>query len=319
MKQSLRRFLFGSSAGNSRVMNIALLLFRIHIGLSIAIHAGWPKMNTISAPGWFTDQVAGLGFTFPSPGFWAAMASWGEMVGGLCIALGLLTRFSALQLAFQFFVISFLWYDSPEPVTGMYFQNTLFMGFVLLAFSGAGKYSLDHLIMHRKPYLNSKLVKTTAIATVLLLLGMSGNAQTITTQDLQPAAGKWKGTLTYLDYSSNKSETINANVLVEVKGSGKYYISFSYTDEPKYNGKEKFVIKENGTMVNNKKVIEKTTLPDGSVRIVLESRGKDGNDHKMATFREILLIAANSFSITKMVKFDEGGEYFERNRYAFAR
>ena len=126
MKQKMQQFLMGSSLPNSTTLNIGWLLFRLHIGLSIAIHAGWPKMNTLAAPGWFNDQVAGLGFTFPSPAFWATLASWGEFVGGLCIALGFLTRFNALQLAFQFFVISFLWYDKPEPLTGMYFQQTLF-------------------------------------------------------------------------------------------------------------------------------------------------------------------------------------------------
>ena len=78
MKQLLHQFFFGTSLNDNKVLNAGWLLFRLHIGLSIAMHAGWPKMNTISAPGWFTEQVAGLGFTFPSPGFWAAMASWGE-------------------------------------------------------------------------------------------------------------------------------------------------------------------------------------------------------------------------------------------------
>jgi len=80
MKTQLRQFLFGTSLGENTAMNIGWLLFRLHVGLSIAIHAGWPKMSSIAAPGWFVDQVAGLGFTFPSPGFWAVTASWGEFV-----------------------------------------------------------------------------------------------------------------------------------------------------------------------------------------------------------------------------------------------
>jgi len=150
MKKTMHHFLFGTSLNDNRILNLGWLLFRLHLGISIAIHAGWPKMNSLAAPGWFNDQVAGLGFSFPSPAFWATLASWGEFIGGIGIALGLLTRFNALQLSFQFFVIAFLWYDNPEPLSGMYFQNTLFMGFLLLLFAGGGRYSLDHLIINRK-------------------------------------------------------------------------------------------------------------------------------------------------------------------------
>jgi uncharacterized membrane protein YphA (DoxX/SURF4 family) len=101
----MKQFLFGSSFNGNKAFNIAWLLFRFYIGISIAIGAGWPKMNELAAPGWFVKQVGELGFTFPSSGFWAAAAAWGEFVGGLCIAVGFFTRFSALQLAFQFFII----------------------------------------------------------------------------------------------------------------------------------------------------------------------------------------------------------------------
>jgi uncharacterized membrane protein YphA (DoxX/SURF4 family) len=150
MKNNIRQFLFGTSLNNNTTLNIGWLLFRLHIGLSIAIGAGFPKMKDLNAPGWFAAQVGKLGFTFPSPAFWATVASWGEFVGGLCIALGLLTRFNAAQLAFQFFVVSFLWYENPEPITGMYFQNTLFMSFLLIAIAGGGKYSVDKIIYNRK-------------------------------------------------------------------------------------------------------------------------------------------------------------------------
>jgi uncharacterized membrane protein YphA (DoxX/SURF4 family) len=169
MKNTIRQFLFGTSLNHNTTLNIGWLLFRLHIGLSIALGAGFPKMKDLNAPGWFAEQVGKLGFTFPSPAFWATMASWGEFVGGLCIALGLLTRFNAAQLAFQFFVVSFLWYDNPEPITGMYFQNTLFMCFLLIAFAGGGKYSLDNLFLHHKNIAVNKKLKP-AITTIVLLL-----------------------------------------------------------------------------------------------------------------------------------------------------
>ena len=176
MKKSMYQFLFGSSLNDNRILNLGWLLFRLHLGISIAIHAGWPKMNTLAAPGWFNDQVAGLGFTFPSPAFWATLASWGEFVGGIGIALGLLTRFNALQLVFQFFVIAFLWYDNPEPLSGMYFQNTLFMGFLLVLFAGGGRYSLDQWIINRKKISSRPMIKT-AVAVILVMGSLNVTAQ----------------------------------------------------------------------------------------------------------------------------------------------
>lgn len=318
MKTLLRNFFFGTSLGNNKVMNTGWLLFRLHIGLSIAIHAGWPKMSTLAAPGWFNDQVAGLGFTFPSPAFWATAASWGEFVGGICIALGLLTRFNALQLAFQFFVISFLWYDNPEPLTGMYFQNTLFMGFLLVLFAGGGNYSLDKLIMNRRIPVRGNFAKA-AVAGVFVLTGMISQAQSTRTDDIKPAEGKWKGVLTYLDYTSNTKESIKVNAEVGIPANDQLTIEFYYTDEPSHNNRQLLVIKEGGKIVDDKLVVEKTRLLDGSVRIVLESKGEDGNDHRKALFHEVLVISANHFSISKWVKFDGETEFFERNKYVFSR
>lgn len=320
MKSQLRQFLFGTSIGDNRVMNIGWLLFRLHVGLSIAIHAGWPKMNTIAAPGWFADQVAGLGFTFPSPAFWAATASWGEFVGGILIAVGLFTRFAALQLAFQFFVIAFLWYSNPEPVTGMYFQQLFFWCYVLVTFAGGGRYSLDKLIMNRNKIKITAAVKT-AIASLVLLIGLNANAQNITvsSKDFTPLAGEWKGTLTYLDYTSNKSESIKANLYAELKNDSLFELNIYYTDEPSHNAKDKYRIRENGTMINDTKVIERSVQPNGVLKIVLQEKGDDGNDSKPATFHQVILISKNKFTLTKLVKFDGEAAFFQRNQYSFSR
>lgn len=109
----------------------------------------WSNLN-FGTSSWFIEQVNGLGFSFPSPSFWAYIAIYGEFIGGICIAIGLLTRFSALQLAFQFFVISFLWYDKPEPIYGMYYQQLFFFCFLLIAGKGGGNYSLDSFIFQER-------------------------------------------------------------------------------------------------------------------------------------------------------------------------
>ena len=320
MKTQFRQFMFGSSFGENKVMNIGWLLFRVHVGLSIAIHAGWPKMNTISAPGWFAEQVSGLGFTFPSPEFWAVTASWGEFVGGILIAIGLFTRFAAAQLAFQFFVIAFLWYDKPEPLTGMYFQQLFFWCYVLVTFAGGGKYSLDKIVMQKRSRKIAGVPKI-AITTVLIIVAISSSGQTptVSINDFASLKGRWNGTLTYLDYGNNKLQTIKANVDVTLKDSSIYELAIFYTDEPKKSGKDSYRIHQNGTKVNERLVIERTVDANGNLKIVLEDKGTDGNDYKPATFNQVLEIGKNSFTITKLVKFDGEKEFFQRNQYVFKR
>ena len=317
MKSWFSRLLLGSSLPDDKVLNTGWLLFRLHFGLSMAIHAGWPKMNTLAAPGWFNDQVAGLGFTFPSPAFWATLASWGEFAGGLCIALGLFTRFNAIQLAFQFFVISFLWYNEPEPITGMYFQNTLFMGFLLLACGGSGTFSMDHLIRKRKriPAVAAK----SAVAFLSLFLTLNGTAQTVTGNDFKCLEGKWKGALTYLDYSSHQPVTIPAHAEFAVKTATEMELAFIYPDEPSHNSVQQYQLKENNSLLNNARVLLRETLPGGFLKMVTEEKGTDGNDGKPAVFRQEWIIHSNRFTLTKLVKFADAGEFFQRHQYVFTR
>lgn len=157
------QFFTGSVAVESKLFAICYLLFRLHLGLSIALGAGLPKMFTkinenggddwdnkiFGTSSWFINQVSDLGFTFPSAKFWAYMAIYGEFIGGILIAFGLLTRLSALQLAFQFFIISYIWYDSPEPVIGMYYQQLFFMAYLLIFAIGSGRYSLDKVFFNK--------------------------------------------------------------------------------------------------------------------------------------------------------------------------
>ena len=92
-----------------------------------------------------------------------------------------------------------------------------------------------------------------------------------------------------------------------------------YVDEPSHNGKEECRIKAKGTMINESNVIERTAQPDGALKIMLEEKGKDGNDFKPATFHHVLLIDNNKFTMTKLVRFDGETTFFQRNQYSFNR
>lgn len=189
MKNAIKSIFNGPVASGTLTHEIAYLLFRFYCGFTIAYGAGFSKVFhkidengtdawdnlAFGVPQWFVDQVGEIGFTFISPSFWAHLAVYGEFIGGLLVALGLFTRISAIQLAFQFFVVSFIWYDEPMPFA-MYYQQLIFWGFVLIAAVGGGRFSLDNWLVNRQ-LRSSFTTKSIVVAGCLVLLPMVGFSQ----------------------------------------------------------------------------------------------------------------------------------------------
>jgi uncharacterized membrane protein YphA (DoxX/SURF4 family) len=321
----MKQFLFGSTFTGNKAFTITWLLFRFYSGITIAIGAGWPKMNQIAAPGWFIDQVSKLGFTFPSPAFWAAAAAWGEFVGGLCIAIGFFTRFSAIQLAFQFFVVSFIWYDNPMPFFGMYYQQLIFWGFVLISVGGSGKYSVDSWILnHKKQIDTTYAVAATAAVMLCIFSSFIQKPVVLQTNDLLLLRGTWKGNLSYKDYTSNSNEKIPVIIYGYCKDANEktcrtWRLKFEYSDEPKANQEADYAIGKDGRTFNGAVLIKKEKLKDGTLQFVTEQKGKDGNDQKACTIRYVYQLNYSLFSITKLVRFDDEKDFFERNEYKVTR
>lgn len=161
-------------------------------------------------------------------------------------------------------------------------------------------------------------MRTTLLA-ALLLCGNVVNAQTISVADFKALEGKWKGKLTYLDYSSNKPTSIPTKALIELVSDTTFDLFFYYTEEPDKNEGNRYIIQKNGTALNGMKVIERAPQADGTLKIVLENKGPDGNDNRPATFHQVMMISATHFTSTKMVKFDGENEFFQRNQYLFTR
>jgi hypothetical protein len=157
------------------------------------------------------------------------------------------------------------------------------------------------------------------LITGLLITLYSVAQQKISIEDFKPLQGKWKGTLTYLDYKDNKETTIPANTLIEIAGNEAFNQYVFYSAEPDKNARTKYEIKNKGMMLNDRKITGRTHLPDGSLQLTMESTGTDGNDNKAAAFQHILIISSSAFSVTKMVKFNEEEGYFRRHIYSFRR
>jgi hypothetical protein len=145
-------------------------------------------------------------------------------------------------------------------------------------------------------------------------------APAVLASDIRVLTGEgWKGTLTYLDYTSKKPTEIRSSLLVlPVEGDPLAWdVRVGYADEPHADSGEIAKLEAGGTVFREQRVLERSQAGPGRVQIVTEARGDD--DRKPATFRFVYLIEAKSCSIQKLVKFDEGGEFFERHIYRWTR
>lgn len=132
--------------------NIGLLLFRIALPFLMVRYHGWGKLA-----GWANESTRSVNLfsldgaikefhTFPnyigiSSELSYVLVAWLETFGAMAIVLGLFTRIQSLGLAFTMFV-AFFFHHNGEFNGG---ETAFSYGFcyLLLFFTGAGKYSLD--------------------------------------------------------------------------------------------------------------------------------------------------------------------------------
>jgi len=127
-------------------MDIGLLVLRLAVGLTMAAHGGQKLF------GWFGGYgLAGTGGFMESLGFrpgrvHAALAGTAETVGGLLLALGLLTPVgSALVIAVMVVAIGSVHLPKGFFVSdgGSEYNLVIMAAVAALAFTGPGAYSLD--------------------------------------------------------------------------------------------------------------------------------------------------------------------------------
>ena len=160
---NLSNLLFGHSKIESISGNLALLFLRLTGGITIA-KAGIDKLPL---PSWMVDQVVGLGF--PIPSIFAWIASFSEFAFGLLLALGLLTRLSGLMLAITLGVAAF-GFHQVLPILDMHITQYFFWIFLLFAFIGGGKFSVDNFLSSSKSSLQNYkgLIGSIAVACLLI-------------------------------------------------------------------------------------------------------------------------------------------------------
>jgi len=133
----------------------AALLLRVAAGLIFLPH-GWSK---VAGEGGAAAFAADIAANYHLPAFLGYVAAWSEVVGGVLLILGLLTRLDAVLLAGTMFVATFIvqlpdaLYEVPPGaiklfvvLRGIELPLALFAMCLSLALTGGGRFSLDALL-----------------------------------------------------------------------------------------------------------------------------------------------------------------------------
>jgi hypothetical protein len=140
----------------------------------------------------------------------------------------------------------------------------------------------------------------------------------ITTEDLKIIIGSWEGTITYLDYQTNRPFTMPANLIVEKgKNENSLVLNNLYPYEPKANNSDKIKVTKYGTFLNKHLVTKREELENGQIQIQTEHKGKD--DNKKARIKYTYLVDQNLFIIRKEVQYYQGGDWIKRSEFNYKR
>ncbi len=127
-------------------LSLSLLVIRFAVGLLIFGHGAQKVLGVAGGPGFvrWSGVVASMGFR-PAP-LWATLAAGAELIGGIAIALGLLTPLAAAALVGHFIVAiaKAHWPKGMWASAGGYeYPFVLMLVCAAIGMSGPGVYSVD--------------------------------------------------------------------------------------------------------------------------------------------------------------------------------
>ncbi|WP_040797617.1 DoxX family protein [Nocardia higoensis] len=149
-------------------IDIGLLLLRLGIGLTMAVHGSQKLLGWFDGPG--LDGTEGMlsNMGYPAPGFFAIVTSVIEMFAGLALAVGVLTPLAgAAIMGTMLNAISVKW--GSGYIGGLEYETVLAVSGAALAFTGAGRFAVDGAI----PALRHPRVST-GLGCVVLGLVLAG-------------------------------------------------------------------------------------------------------------------------------------------------
>ena len=144
----------------------------------------------------------------------------------------------------------------------------------------------------------------------------------ITEQDFQIMEGQWKGTLTYTDYSDDRSQsTLNCTMnLYWKKSLGKISIGFKEPNGSEFHDVSKVKPNNNWTKIKYDGQwydINKFEKSENSNhwKLILTGLGKD--NRRKAIIKQTFIYTGTNLSITKEINYLGTANYLIRNTYNF--
>src|SRR4051794_27170398 len=138
------------AAGPGPLLDIGLLAGRLLVGFVMAAH-GYQKLFDIGPANFASSTLAPLGV--PAPTAVGYLVTFTELIGGLLLMAGLLTRLAAFALVFDLaFAIVLVKSKVPlivppdQPGAGMELDLALIGGFLVALFAGPGRLSMDRML-----------------------------------------------------------------------------------------------------------------------------------------------------------------------------
>ena len=142
---SLLAAIFQSNSSDNLLFQGVWLIVRI-LASALMIHNGFDKLEDV--PGFAENVVAAIGL--PLPVLLTYCAAYAEIIGAGLLALGLLTRLSAIALVFTMFVAIYFHLTIDGIAIAPLETASLYgLTYLLFAINGGGLFSLDTLIARR--------------------------------------------------------------------------------------------------------------------------------------------------------------------------
>lgn len=127
---------------NQTSVSLSLLVLRVGTGSFMLTH-GYPKLLKLLAGNFQFADPFGLG-----PGISLGMAAFAEFFCSILLILGLGTRLATIPLIVTMSVAAFVAHGA-DPFARKEMALLYLVSFIVLLFSGAGKFSVDRLIGRR--------------------------------------------------------------------------------------------------------------------------------------------------------------------------
>lgn len=157
-----------------------------------------------------------------------------------------------------------------------------------------------------------------AAAFVFLYSSALSQAALLGANDFKALIGCWQGTLTYLDYTTNKPFSMPANLNIQrVVNTNNFIFANIYPNEPQANSTDSVSISASGKHINKELIKSRRILSDGNTEIVTELLGEDGNDNKKALFKFTYVIGIKLYAHKKEVQFAGRREWILRHEYKY--